>query len=244
MDTKLGDKTMTNAVDLFADIPADSPVAVDENVSSTEVDSNPENSAVEENSKPIETVTSVPEGAVSVTEFASLITQKLMVASITNGGELDGTEYTVPQAVYQTVKAQRDPIPHVLVKGENDKEARTYILTDEAIAWWLARRDKLATRGSGAKSASSRTSEDNLNLLGAAVAKVLYANSRLELWKSNLEQANKLVEKYKGFLSDAKVESETVESTIQEATDAFALEQAAKAEEKAKKKTSKTPESE
>lgn len=185
---------------------------------------------------PVETFATVPAGTVSVTEFASIVTQRMMRAKIEQGEDLDGSEYVVPQAVYQTVKAQRDRIPHVLVQGEGDKEARVYIKTDEAIVWWLARNERLASRGSGSGArASQRSAEDLLLLLGAAVHKNLYAESRLAMWTKKLEQAGNLVTKYKGFLSDASVSEETIALTIAEATSEFETEQATKEAEKAAK---------
>ena len=192
-------------------------------------------SVPETEDKPVETVSSIPPGAVSVTEFAQFVTQELIKAKVTNGEDLDGTEYVVPQAIYQTVKAQKNRIPHVLVKGENETEARVYIQKDEAFTWWMARRENLKDRGTGAKSASNRTPEDNLVLLGQAVTKSLYAQSRQTMWNARVDQAAKLVEKYRGFLSDANVDTDTMELAIQEATEAFEAEQAEKAKEKAAK---------
>jgi hypothetical protein len=60
------------------------------------------------------------------------------------------------------------------------------------------------------------------------------------MWTGRIEQAAKLVDKYKGFLSDAKVEENTVELAVQEATDQYNAEKAAKEAEKASKKGTKT----
>jgi hypothetical protein len=185
--------------------------------------------------RPIETVAVVPDGAMSVTDFAAHMTQTLMRNKFAAGEDFDQSDYVVPQAVYQTVKAARDRIPQVMVKGENDAEARVYILRDEATTWWLARRDRLSTRGSGTARASSRTADDNLALLGAAVEKYLYALSRQKMWNERVDQNAKLIDKYKGFLSDQSVAEDTVTLTIQEATDNFNAEQAKIAAEKAAK---------
>lgn len=193
-----------------------------------------------ENESPVETVAQVPDGAMSITEFAAFMTQNLMKAKFSAGEDLDGSEYVVPQAVYQTVKAQRDRIPHVIVKGADDTEGRVYILKDEATAWWLNRKERLATRGQGAQRASSRTPEDNLTLLAEAVKKSLYAIDRSKMWEGRVEQAANLVDKYKGFLNDASVAEETVTLAIQEATDQYNADKAEKEAEKASKKTTKT----
>lgn len=185
-------------------------------------------------------VNSIPENAMSVTEFAAHLTQTFMREKILAGEDLGTAEYVVPQAVYQTTKALKDRIPHVLVKDDEDKEPRVYILTEEALAWWRERKDRLATRGAGAKSASSRTPEDNMTLLGEAVKKFLYAETRQKMWVERVEQSQKLVDKYRGFLKDAKVSEETMETIVQEAREAFDAEQSAKAEAKKNKKSEST----
>jgi len=184
---------------------------------------------------PVETVAEVPDGAMSVTEFAAHMTQALMKAKITAGLDLDANDYVVPQSVYQTVKAQRERIPHILVKGPDDAEPRVYIKRDEATEWWTNRKERLSTRGTGAQRASSRTAEDNLSLLGAAVYKDLYTSSRLALWTGRKEQTTKLIEKYQGFLKEQSVDVDQVSTTIQEATDRFNADMAAKEAEKAAK---------
>lgn len=230
---------MTTSTDLFAglDVTAE-PTAVTETetVDATENSTDAEQTESVDSTPdaPVETVTSVPEDAVSVTDFAKHISQYLMRQVFEQGAEMDGTEYVSAQTVYQTVKAQKDRIPHVLVREADETESRVYILKTQATDWWLARRERLASRGAGSTSPSNRTAEQNLTLLGAAVNKHLYAQARLALWTANTAQAEKLIEKYKGFLKDA--DSATIELAIQEATDAFNAEQAAKAAEKAAKK--------
>lgn len=229
-------------VDLFADITADdstneAPSATDANGSTEATEPSDAANESEQNESPVETVATVPDGAMSITEFAAFMTKTLMRQKFEAGEDLDNSEYVVPQAVYQTVKAQRDRIPHVIVKGSDDTEGRVYILKDEATAWWLNRKDRLATRGQGAARASSRTPEDNLTLLAEAVKKALYANDRHAMWVGRVEQSAKLVDKYKGFLNDASVATETVELAVQEATDQYNAEKAQKEAEKAAKKS-------
>lgn len=188
-----------------------------------------------DNESPVETVAQVPDGAMSVTEFAAHMTQTLMRDKFQEGLDLDGSEYVVPQAVYQTVKAQRDRIPHVIVKGADDAEGRVYILREDATVWWKNRKERLSTRGQGSARASSRTPEDNLALLAEAVRKALYAQDRSAMWKTRVEQSGNLVDKYKGFLNDQSVSEETVALTIQDATDQYNTEKAQKEAEKAEK---------
>lgn len=228
-------------LDLLDDLVAQdvAPVTSDSN-SATEADSTDETQtdAADNGSEesPIETVAVIPDGCLGVTEFASHMTQHLMKAKLLSGEDLDGTEYIVPQDVYQTVKAKKDKIPHVIVKGETDKEGRAYVKRDEATAWWLSRRERLSTRGTGAGSrASQRSPEDLLALLSATQQKLLYAADREKMWSDKVEQYTKLVEKYKGFLTDAKVSDESVELAIQEGTNAYNTEKASKEAEKAAK---------
>jgi hypothetical protein len=226
---------MTSDVDIFDGL-ASSDSDVTDETSETETD----NSDTQET--PVATVSEVPAGAMSVTEFASEVSQRLMREKIVAGEELDGTEYTIPQAVYQAIKAQRNPLPHVLVK-DSDSEPRVYVLFDEAFAAWRERLAKNKERGTGAGvRASSRTPEDLLMLFDDAVKRALYAISRKELWDSNLEQANKLSAKYRGFLSEAGVEDSIVDVAMLEAETAYKAESEAKAAEKAaKKKSEKVP---
>ena len=230
----LSDETATPTAEVSADAPTSTVVAETEtpatDPATAETDTEPT-----PNTKPIETVAEAPADAVSVTEFAAYITQVLMKAKFAAGEDMDGTEFTVPQAVYQTVKASKDPIPHVLVKAEGDAEARVYILKTDAEPWWMARRERISTRGAGATRASNRTAEENLTLLAGAVTKSLYALARQAMWNDRVEQTAKLVDKYKGFLKEQEVAEETVTLALQEATDVFNAEQKAKADEKALK---------
>lgn len=231
-------------VDIFDDI-ADAPesVATDsENAQSEQTDNvvssgNAEDVQLEtaEAEVPVETVASVPDGALSVTDFAAYVTQHLMREKIAAGEDLDGSEYTVPQAVYQTVKAAKNRIPHILVKadGDTEEQARVYILRDEALAWWKVRRDHIATRG-GTTRASNRTPEENLNLLTVAVGKALYAKDRLAMWTDKSDAADKLIEKKRAMLATQGVDEATMDLAVQEGTDTYNTDKAAKLAEKAK----------
>jgi len=187
---------------------------------------------------PVETFATVPAGTVSVTEFAQKMTATLMRKAFESGEDLDNSQYVVPQAVYQTVKAAKNRIPHILVQGPEDAEARVYIKLAEATEWWLLRKDKLSTRGQGAARASSRTPEDNLKLLADAVAKALYAADRSKMWAARSVKADELVEKYNGFLKEQEVPSEDIALAIQQATDTYNTEKLAKEKEAEDKKKS------
>jgi hypothetical protein len=234
---------MTNPVDIFDGLATadnasgDAVVATEDgDVTESSTETSDESAETKVDESPVETVATVPDGAMSITEFAAFMTQTLMKDKFSKGEDLDGSEYVVPQAVYQTVKAQRDRIPHVIVKGADESEGRVYILKDEATTWWLNRKERLANRGAGSQRASSRTPEENLTLLNMAVQKALYARDRLAMWTARVEQSDNLVDKYKGFLKDAEVSEETVTLQIQEATNSYNAEKAAKEAEKASKK--------
>lgn len=240
-------------VDLFADLPTANDAATtgadatsedqatgtdDQGMETSDSESVSDSAENDDNAEeaPVATVAQIPDGAMSVTEFAAHMTKTLMRAKFEAGEDLDSSEYVVPQAVYQTVKAQRDRIPHVIVKGPEDTEGRVYILRDEATEWWTNRKERLANRGQGAARASSRTPEDNLILLSEAVKKNLYAKDRRALWVDKVEQSARLVEKYQGFLNDAKVDEKTIALALQEATDQYNAEKAQKEAEKASRK--------
>lgn len=226
-------------VDIFDGIAEDTPApvetqeAVQGETPPADSTDNETSDAVEE--APVETVSSVPVGALSVTDFAAFVTQQLMRDKIAAGEDLDGSEYVVPQAVYQTVKAAKNRIPHILVKAEGDAEPRVYIMRDEALEWWKIRREHIATRGSGATRASNRTPEDNLNLFMAAVEKALYAKDRLAMWTEKVDQASKLLEKKKVILASQEVTDETVALALQEATDSYNKAKAEKEADRAAK---------
>lgn len=244
-DVDLFEGLDTSPADAVATGESENLTSPDGNTASENLTAESANTTSDGEESPVETVAQIPDGAMSVTEFAAHMTQTLMRDKFQAGEDLDGTEYVVPQAVYQTVKAQRDRIPHVIVKGEDDTEGRVYILREEATVWWKNRKERLATRGQGGNRASSRTPEDNLALLAEAVRKSLYATDRSAMWRERVEQAGKLVDKYKGFLKEQNVSEETVSLTVHDATDGYNTEKAQKEAEKAKKgKTSQTDDSE
>lgn len=238
---------MSSPIDIFDDIdsdvapvtnePTSSDASLDETATANETSSNVDGDAdPDAPESTVETVSDVPEGAIGVPEFAAHMTQHFMRQRVQDGEEFDGSEYVVAQAVYQTVKAARDRIPHVIVKKVDEKEGRVYILKDEATQWWIARRERLASRGTGiSKIASQRSAEDNLVLLAKAHAALLYARDRENMWTGKVADGEKLVEKYKGFLSEQKVNDETMALAMQEAADEYEKERAAKEAERAAK---------
>ena len=204
----------------------------------TEADTNGEAEETEESAEAETddrpTVSEIPEGAMSVTDFAALLT-------LTEGNPYG---YVVPQSVYQAVKAKNNPLPHVLVKTEDDNQPRVYVLRDEALAAWVDRASRLETRGSGAgKPASKRTPEELKEAFSkedGAVWKSLYADSRRALWDGILEDREKTVDKYARWMKEAGVSADEINDLKASVKEAFdAAEQAKVEEREAKAKAAK-----
>lgn len=211
----------------------------DENDETDDTDDSDESDS-DESENEREILTEAPTGAMSAQQFAAHITALVFSAKIHNNEQVDASDVVQPASVYQTIRAQRDQIPHVWVQSEGQTEARALIYPiageNGAEAWWMARRERLATRGTlGSRPASARTPEDNLTLLAAAQDRYLYACSRRNLWESNVRKATALIEKYRGFLNDQKVDTGQQELAIQTGTDKFNADQAEKASKKATK---------
>lgn len=197
-----------------------------------------ESSETTTNERDPETLTEVPEGlkVKSITEFAAHMTGEMMKAAVEAGEPIDPQKhYVVPQSVYQTVKAQKDRIPHIKVQAPGDEQARVYIKVDEATPWWLERAERLSTRGQGTARASSREPEDNLRLLAEAVKANLHAIARKELWTERVEQSLTKIDKYRGFLGEQNISEEDVAVRIQTATDEYNAELAEKAKNRKNK---------
>src|SRR6185503_20555389 len=144
-------------LDLFSDMTAETETGDDENLDETETvesddteETEDEEAETTEDTRP--TVSEIPEGAVSVTDFAMALT---FLPDNPYG-------YVVPQAVYQAAKAKKDPLPHVLVKTEDDNQPRLYILKEEALAAWADRASRNEGRGTGAGKPASKRSADEL----------------------------------------------------------------------------------
>jgi hypothetical protein len=235
--------TPTNTVDALDDLVSE---AVEDTDTSTVTDTdNSTDEATTSNETETETEdtsTYLPENPdpsnfVSITEFAAHMSTVQLVAAIKANQDPDPSKhYVVAQSVYQTVKAQRDPIPHIKVKAEGEEQARVFIDKAKATEWWLARAERLSTRGQGgAARASSRTPEDNLRLLGEAAFAAAHAQARLDLWQERVPQVLEKIEKYRGFLGDQDVSEEDVARAIQDGKDRYHAEQAEKAKNRKRK---------
>jgi hypothetical protein len=236
--------------ELVSETPSDTTSVTDTATSSTDspdpADSPPVES--ESNGEDETYLAEIPEprdNFVSITEFAAHMTNALFMKAIESGTTPDPSNYVVAQSVYQTVRAQKDQIPHIKVKAAGDEQARVYIDKANATPWWFARTERLATRGTGATArASSRSPEDNLSLLEQAAYAHQHALSRSALWAERVEQGERKVEKYKGFLSDQDVSEEDVAKAVQTGIDSYHADQAAKAENRKRNKTDESTDTE
>jgi hypothetical protein len=197
-----------------------------------EPDEDEDDSEESEDTRP--TVSDIPKGAVSVTEFARDLTL------------LPGNPYgyITPQTVYQVVRAKRNPLPHVLVKTEDDAQPRVYVLREQAMAEWAERASRLETRGtSGTVTGSKRSPEqlkDALSKEDGALWKVLYAQSRRDMWDGEVADRQKTVDKYHRWLKEAGVSADEISDLAASVKEAFdAAEQAKVEEREAKAKAAK-----
>jgi hypothetical protein len=225
--------TTTAGSDSDTDVQETDKTVIEDEEPETEDDTEDESS---EETEEETVVSTLPDGAVSVTDFAAWMTQELMREKIHSGEPLTGTEYVLPQPVYQAIKAKKDPLPHVMVKTDDDSEPRVYVLRDEAAKAWRARLVRTATRGAGSLRASTRSADDLLALHAEAVKKVTYAVDRAALWDTNLEKAQKLVAKYESLLRTANVDDTTIKLSATTAVSDYVVEKEEKAAEKAAKK--------
>lgn len=232
-------------LDLFSDMTDESDKTEnDENLDETEPETvtEPENGAEAENgededesdsaenvmSRP--TVSEVPEGAVSVTDFAMALTF------------LEGNPYgyVLPQEVYQAVKAKKKPLASVLVKTEDANQPRVYVLKDEAMAQWAERAANNEGRGSGAGKPGSKRSADELREAftkeDGAVWRLCYANERRNLWDGVVTDRQKTVEKYHRWMTDAGISVDEIADLIAETKKSFDAAEQAKIEEREAKK--------
>jgi len=113
-------------VDIFADLASDEDNDADFDTTDanadTDTDSNDEvpGADSETGSADEESLTEIPDGALSVQEFAELLTF----------ADRRPFGYVLPQSVYQWANAKNGNAPVVKVKMAGEKASRTYILND------------------------------------------------------------------------------------------------------------------
>jgi predicted dehydrogenase len=148
-------------------------------------------------------VTELPEGTLSVTDFAKYMTRKKI-----EQGEDDF--FVLPQTVYQRVNRKSDPLPHVILRETKEakdtdgtvkleESDRVYVLVNEAEAVW----DNVRVRGE--RTGPSRTSEDVADrLLRAGKARVRLAaiQKRFARVSDQLAKQETLVGKYDSLLGE------------------------------------------
>lgn len=235
-DTSDSSSSVTSvAVDEPTDTSSDSDV--ESNDSDTDSDSETDEAA-----KVI--LSSVPEGAMTVGDFAAMLTYTFVE------GQPGVPAYgqVLPPSVYQAVTAKKNPIAHAYVQQSGDSKPKLYILP-EAIEQWAQRAAASASRGEGT-SASKRTPDALRNLFGnvdadnlatgGAVAKLLYAESRRDLWDARVADAKALVEKYRRLMTDAAMTEDEIDDLFAQAAATWHAAAQAKIEAKEAEKGAKS----
>jgi hypothetical protein len=222
-------------MDLFSDMTAEETPEpeTDENPTEDETEtqeSDETDESTDENQEPEATVSEIPAGAVSVTDFAKTLT---FLPDNPYG-------YVVPQAVYQAARAKKNPLPHVLVKTEDDNQPRLYILEKEALAQWADRASRNEGRGTGTGKPASKRSADELREAltkeNGAVWNLCYAISRRDLWDAAVADRQKTVEKYHRWMTEAGITPDEFADLLAAAKRTFDEAEQAKVEEREAKK--------
>jgi hypothetical protein len=156
-----------------------------------------------------------PEGSLTVSEFVEKVNNELVrtkVRSLIDEGvdPIDAAvqatgEQVAAGSFYQAIKAQRNPMPHYVVRSEFDVDdvdsegnvtgthpevdEKTYIPESEGMEWWQNR----PTRGSGGTGARG-SEEDIAKRLVRAGKKVQALNAA----KARLAKVEELVAKFQG----------------------------------------------
>jgi hypothetical protein len=156
-----------------------------------------------------------PEGSLTVSEFAEKVNadiirnkvQELLAADVplVDAAVQAAAEQVAAGSFYQAIKAQRNPMPHYVVRSEFDVEdvdaegnvtgthpevdEKTYIPEAEGLAWWQNR----PTRGSGGSGAKG-SEEDIAKRLVRAGKKV----QALKAAQARLAKVQELVNKFQG----------------------------------------------
>lgn len=174
-----------------------------------------------------------PEGSVTVAEFADLVNKQVVEARVTEllsegktplEAAMEAMTSQVSQAsFYQAVKAQRNPLPHYIVKhevavvdaegnatGATETTEKTYIPADVALEFWKTR----PTRGAGAARSTEEEIEKRLYRAGKKVADLKAAQERLVKLTEN-------VKRMEGQVSDYKARLEADGKTLDDATAAY-----------------------
>lgn len=154
-----------------------------------------------------------PEGSLTVSEFAEKVNneiirnkvQELLAADVplVDAAVQAANEQVAAGSFYQAIKAQRNPMPHYVVRHVTDvddkdaegnvtgtheeTEEKTFVPETEGLEWWNTR----PTRGSGG-SAARGSEEDIAKRLVRAGKKVQALNSA----KARLAKVQELVDKF------------------------------------------------
>lgn len=176
-----------------------------------------------------------PEGTVIVSEFVDIVNKALirerMAALLGEGVDpLDASVQAAdaalpPSTFYQSVKAQRNPLPHYVVRSEIEVDERdsegnvtgtktetvekTYIPTDVALEWWKNR----PTRGAAGAARSEEDVAKRLVRAGNKIANLTAAEARLAKTQALVEKLREQVAKYDEWLAaDGKTREDAVKA--------------------------------
>lgn len=174
-----------------------------------------------------------PEGSLTVAEFSEVVNKQLVKERVeqlmADGASpleaaMEAMTAQVSQAsFYQSVKAQRNPMPHYIVTyevavvgedgaetGEVKSDEKTFIPTKIALDWWKNR----PTRGAGAGRSSEEDLGKRLYRAGKKIADLKAAQERLVKLTENVKRMEGQVEDYQKRLeADGK--------TLDDATTAY-----------------------
>ena len=187
-----------------------------------------------------------PEGSVTVTEFADHINRlrvRSRVKELIEQEDMDPVDAAVqatadsvaPSTFYQAVRAQRNPLPHFVVRTTQDVEEkdadgnvtgtsakvdeRTYIPLDAATEWWENRPSK----GASGVSRSEDDVQKRLVKAGRKFAQLTAAQERLAKVQAQVDKFTAQMDKYDALLSaDGKTRDDAVKAAedADEATEA------------------------
>lgn len=174
-------------------------------------------------------VDTTPDGVMTVQEFADHI-KALLVEKLVNEGtplyEAVASQSRVnTNSVYQYAKRDKNPMPSVLVKTDEEDEGRIYIPTEEATEWWMNRPE----RGSGV-GPDEQDVEKLLYKAGKKADQVFKLNRRLENVQETLDKQTKLRDRYGERLAEVGKTWEEAYAKYQEAVEKDAEKEASESE--------------
>lgn len=142
----------------------------------------------------------IPDGCVTVQDFAARISAKLAEQKVAEGMDLFeavAASQVLPQNFYNAIKRDKDPMPSVKVPTEGGED-RVYIPIDEATEWYL---NRPARGGSGAPRSEEEVTS-RLRRAGSAKQKLDEMEARYEKFTARLDKQRSLVNRYGELLAE------------------------------------------